>query len=435
MTTWREQLLPASFRGVPFHVDRATVPVGRSVQLHEYPKKDEPLAEDMGRVSRVHKLTAFVVGEDAFARRNKLLEALEKGGAGDLVHPFLGRLKVVAGECEMSHDRREGGLVRFDLVFYPGQVQQFPAARANTGQQLGKASASYWSQARSAYAQAMAAIDLGAVNVRALRGRLGGVFGLLSRHLGPLASLYGDAGALADALLVAPGGLSSALSSYLGRSPAASSGVRERAKAGGFDTYSDSLAAAGALAVSAQEVNQTPGGGGQEAPAAGQAPAGGQATTAAVQAVVDLVQSAAIVQALRAVSAMPVARQPEPIAAAPSLQAQLGEPVQRPPVAVVDDVLAVRDVLSAAMWQASSKSAPAAFVEANKARQAMARHLSAVAAQGVQLVTVEPLETVPALVLAHRLYGDATRADEVGQRNRVAHLGFIAPRPLRVLKG
>lgn len=422
MTTWREQLLPASFRGVPFHVDRATVPVGRAVQLHEYPKKDEPLAEDMGRVSRVHKLTAFVVGEDAFARRNKLLEALEKGGAGDLVHPFLGRLKVVAGECEMSHDRREGGLVRFDLVFYPGQVQQFPAARANTGQQLGKASASYWSQARSAYAQAMAAIDLGAVNVRAMRGQLGGVFGLLSRHLGPLASLYGDAGALADALLVAPGGLSSALSSYLGRSPSAASGVRERAKAGGFDTYSDSLAAAGSLAVSAQEVNQAPG-------------VGGQATTAAVQAVVDLVQSAAIVQALRAVSAMPVARKPEPIAAAPSLQAQLGEPVQRPPVAVVDDVLAVRDVLSAAMWQASSKSAPAAFVEANKARQAMARHLSAVAAQGVQLVTVEPLETVPALVLAHRLYGDATRADEVGQRNRVAHLGFIAPRPLRVLKG
>lgn len=422
MTTWREQLLPASFRGVPFHVERATVPVGRSVQLHEYPKKDDPLAEDMGRVSRVHKLTAFVVGDDAFSRRDKLLEALEKGGPGDLVHPFLGRVQVVAGECEMSHDRREGGLVRFDLVFYPGQVQQFPAARANTGQLLGKASASYWDQARGWYSQAMAALDLGAVNVRALRGQLGGVFGLLSRHLGPVASLYGDAGALADALVSAPGGLSSALASYLGRSPSAASGVRERAKAGGFDTYADSLAAAGSLSVSAQEVNQAPGG-------------GGQATTAAAQAVVDLVQSAVIVQALRAVAGMPVPRPPVPMAVPPSLQAQLVEPVARPPVAVADDVLATRDDLSAAMWQAASKSPPAGFVEANKARQAMARHLSAVAAQGVQLVTVEPLETVPALVLAHRLYGDATRADEVAQRNRVAHLGFIAPRPLRVLKG
>jgi prophage DNA circulation protein len=33
--------------------------------------------------------------------------------------------------------------------------------------------------------------------------------------------------------------------------------------------------------------------------------------------------------------------------------------------------------------------------------------------------------TLPALVVAHRVYGDATRADEIVSRNRVRHPGFV----------
>ncbi|WP_157383987.1 DNA circularization N-terminal domain-containing protein, partial [Pseudomonas asplenii] len=33
-TNWRDRLLPASFRGVPFWVDQAKTPVGQKGQLH-----------------------------------------------------------------------------------------------------------------------------------------------------------------------------------------------------------------------------------------------------------------------------------------------------------------------------------------------------------------------------------------------------------------
>ncbi|WP_431355959.1 DNA circularization N-terminal domain-containing protein, partial [Algimonas porphyrae] len=50
--SWRDQLEKASFRGVPFHVSRSGGEVGRRVQLTEYPLRDRPYAEDLGRKAR-----------------------------------------------------------------------------------------------------------------------------------------------------------------------------------------------------------------------------------------------------------------------------------------------------------------------------------------------------------------------------------------------
>jgi prophage DNA circulation protein len=51
---WRDVLLsqPASFRGVIFHVETGGKSSGRRTVTHEYPKRDDPYAEDMGRVAR-----------------------------------------------------------------------------------------------------------------------------------------------------------------------------------------------------------------------------------------------------------------------------------------------------------------------------------------------------------------------------------------------
>ncbi len=42
MSTWRDSLLPASFRGVGFFISSTAVPIGRKGQLHEFPQRDEP---------------------------------------------------------------------------------------------------------------------------------------------------------------------------------------------------------------------------------------------------------------------------------------------------------------------------------------------------------------------------------------------------------
>ena len=47
----------------------------------------------------------------------------------------------------------------------------------------------------------------------------------------------------------------------------------------------------------------------------------------------------------------------------------------------------------------------------------------AVALPGMTSYT--PQRTLPALVVAHRLYGDATRADEIAVRNNVPHPGAL----------
>ena len=41
------------------------------------------------------------------------------------------------------------------------------------------------------------------------------------------------------------------------------------------------------------------------------------------------------------------------------------------------------------------------------------------------MASYTPQATLPALVIAHRLYGDATRADEVCVRNNVRHPGAL----------
>ena len=48
--TW-ENLRPASFRGVAFEVESHSESGGRRVELHEYPLRDTPYAEDLGKKS------------------------------------------------------------------------------------------------------------------------------------------------------------------------------------------------------------------------------------------------------------------------------------------------------------------------------------------------------------------------------------------------
>lgn len=47
--SWTDRLQPASFRGVAFKVDGDDLQIGRRTVVHEYPGRDTPSVEDMGR--------------------------------------------------------------------------------------------------------------------------------------------------------------------------------------------------------------------------------------------------------------------------------------------------------------------------------------------------------------------------------------------------
>jgi prophage DNA circulation protein len=125
MADWKSLLLPASFRGVPFFTENYGGEHGRRWADHEYPGRDVPYAEDMGRSQRVFKLTGYLIGDNYPAQRTLLVAACELPGAGPLIHPTLGPLLVVCRKIEHYEERTRGRYVNLTLEFAEaGQLSQ-----------------------------------------------------------------------------------------------------------------------------------------------------------------------------------------------------------------------------------------------------------------------------------------------------------------------
>ena len=130
---WRDNLVDASFRGVGFQVDETEAPIaGRRVAVHEYPGRDEPFVEDLGRRTKRWSIEAFVVGDDYATVRDRLIDACDMPGAGELVHPYLGSLQVACTACSLTERTREGRMARFSLSFVEAGANQYPSNRVNT---------------------------------------------------------------------------------------------------------------------------------------------------------------------------------------------------------------------------------------------------------------------------------------------------------------
>ncbi|RMQ48627.1 DNA circulation [Pseudomonas cichorii] len=433
MSTWRDRLMPASFRGVGFFINSDSVPVGRRGQLHEFPQRDEPYFESLGKQAQIHTMSAFVIGADCFERRDKLLEALEAEGAGELVHPWLGRMQVQVGSCTMKHNRGEGGMVQLDLAFYPDQPLRFPTSTINTRRQLMQASDGLLDSALKRYRAIMAAVDAARINIQALRSALSGVFATVQRQFSPFMTIYSDVTSLVHSLVNAPLTLSTLFSSFF----ASFEGDESRGSTGtGTGLSSSQSASSRSSDVAIVNYRATISEATQQAEAVASInlvnQGGGIDTGSAALATANLVQDSLLVKVARVVASMPVATAMVPIIATPALDQQLILPVGRAQVPVADDVIELRDTLSSAIWEASLKADPEHYLMLNTLRQALIRHLNAVAASGVRLIDIKVAEPLPALVLAYRRFGDATRSSEVVQRNRVQHPGFISPGTLKV---
>jgi prophage DNA circulation protein len=115
--TWRQRLRRASWRGVPFYVDEASGAVGRRIEHHEYPQRDTPWAEDLGRAQRTWQLVGYVLGDDYMTTRDRMIAACQQKGAGKLIHPYLGELQVVCNGLRYRERDQEGRICRFELSF------------------------------------------------------------------------------------------------------------------------------------------------------------------------------------------------------------------------------------------------------------------------------------------------------------------------------
>ena len=108
---------PASFRGVPFHVESEGARPGRRLAVHEFPYRDIPFIEDMGAAAVRFPVKAYVASETTLAEAAALEAALGTRGAAPLVLPGRGPVMARLMTCARAMERDKLGYVAFDLEF------------------------------------------------------------------------------------------------------------------------------------------------------------------------------------------------------------------------------------------------------------------------------------------------------------------------------
>jgi prophage DNA circulation protein len=138
---WRQELMPAYFRTARFHVESNSRESGRRIVEHEFPKKDYPYAEDMGRHFREFTIRGYLIvfpgptqqalqlrpetwrtsdalfNTDYRVPRDALINALETEGPGDLQLPTQLVQNVVCSRYRLTEEEKFGGYCTIDMTF------------------------------------------------------------------------------------------------------------------------------------------------------------------------------------------------------------------------------------------------------------------------------------------------------------------------------
>lgn len=421
MSELTKQLQPASLAGLAFHVDSAGIEVGRRVQVHEYPQRDKPWAEDLGRATRTIAVEAFVIGLDYIAQTNALIAVAERKGPHALVHPWLGSMQV--NLKDPARVRFDAGLGQASISFnfveagelaFPAAAKSTPAVSQLAADVLCSASATSFAKKFNVNGLPSFVSDLAGLNITktfAAAGAMGASFSALqgwSRQL--VASV-----ATVQSLMALPQRLGAQVMDYFDVSRVVASLSLGSAMFGPTFAQSQATAAkSGNDPLQAMVLGIVGLAGNGGAGGVLNAPLPVLTTTPArQQSVVNTAATNALVR--RALLAQAV-----------GMSSQMDTTVQA-------SAFAVRKALTNALDAESLLADDAVYDALQAARRAVWADVTARASNGARVISVTPAEVMPALVLAYDRYEDASRADEIALRNRVPHLGFLPTRPLQIL--
>ena len=406
-------LRPASFRGVPFKVEASDIGAGRRTQLNEYPQRDKPYVDDLGRATREIALTAFVVGEDYIDQANAVIGALEEPGPGTLIHPWLGELRVSIKDLARVSFDPALGQARISMQFIEAGELTFPSSETSTQAASRIAAGKLEKASVESFAEKFGVKGFQDFVAAAASGNLGKMLGIVG--LSEVGKVLGFANSLAKtvstliALISNPKTLGWKLMGAFGLSGLAttvaawSNIVRQLSRVG----KSSSLKTPTASSIVTPSRRQA------------------NANAAAVYA---LGRQAIIAQAVGASSLVGSAYDSSTQAVTASLTSSTTSSVMS-----YDDMIAVRNELIAAIDQESLTADDAVYDALQAARSAVWNDLTTRAKDSARLATLMPPQTTPALVLAYEYYEDAARASEIVARNGVRHPGFVPPVALRVM--
>lgn len=418
-------LYEASFRGVPFHVTKIDLKVGRRTVTHEYPQRDKPYVEDIGRATRKLTFTAFVVGDDYIEQVEKLIKAVETEGPGTLVHPHLGEMKCCLEQVStitFTYATRTATVV---LNAVESGDLEFPAiGEDNTNKVLEVAD----EVEKSAIQEFCDSIDLSAVSEwgdAALSGDLLDKLGIISNA--DIAAIFDKVDEISTLIskgvsLISggPGAFATRLMGALGLSRFASSarawsGIAKQLK---NLTKHDKLRE-GTKALAQANAESTVLSDTQRAVLKNRA------------ALETLIRQALIAQMV-GVSAVVGTKSDQVLPAEDDVQTS--DSLEATVTKSYDDIVQLRqdllDVLDEELLMTTSDES---YLTLEKARVAVFETLTERAEESGHLLVVVPGEVLPALVHAYDFHDDATRDQEIAIRNGLEHEGFCPADQLKVM--
>ena len=156
---WKDDLLPASYRGAAFEVLRTRDHGEHAVAEHEYPYRDGGEVEDQGRKVRRVSITAVFWGPKYKQALQSLVAELEKRGKGELVHPVFGPVQVQPVSWDIPHEAERPDYAEVALEFTEAGVDNpFFGAKPGRLAATGAAAGTATDKAASAKARTGAAL-------------------------------------------------------------------------------------------------------------------------------------------------------------------------------------------------------------------------------------------------------------------------------------
>ena len=383
--TWRDNYRTASFRGASFHVESAESSHGRRQAVHEHAQRDVPYTEDLGRKAREFSVTGYLIGKNYNLDRDALVAACEVAGPGQLVHPYRGELTVVCRGLTVSESSQDGGMCRVSITFLEAGQASFPRAVTDSVNAISGASnitrlasiagflLKYATRGFPSFVRDSAAARLVAFADFLLSVGIpyNGDTNISAKYAYDIYKLKDNAATVADD----GDDVSTSVSGIIGQ-------VR--------DVYgSKSFPVLSSLYTHFDDKYA----GGIETPSR-------QQQGANYDAIGEMVRLLSVTEAAKAAV----------LTDYPSYQ----------------EAIATRETLLDSIDEEAEYTAnDEAFVALTELRAEIVRGIPQPDQRLPQLVEYVPSSTLPALVVAHRLYGDASRADEIAARNSPPHPGFL----------
>jgi prophage DNA circulation protein len=423
--SWREQIrnVTPTFRGVPFKSTETEGQFGRRNVVHEYPQRDRPYIEDLGQRATQWVINGYVQGDDYLAQRDALLQALSEQGPGQLVHPRWGdRLVSVVGYVSVKESHNEGGKATFSFtVVDAGADNLFPLAAQDTAAAVEQAAERCDLAAETRFSGAFMPTGAAPIELDAIAqasATLGGMLATVRRvtSLGGLSALVGTVNGLIGgvvSLIRTPVEFAQGLRSVFAN--LVSSVRRPVSAVGELQALFRSSARPSATALAGSTRDRI---------------------LSNRLAYGDFVRTLALTnQARLVVASITNGIEPRTLNAGGAVGVGAAALQDEAPIATAAQAQALRDQVLAQIDEELELNEPepqtAAALE--QLRAAVARDVAARGELLRERSTFTPVAVLPALAVAHRVYQDASRVDELAARNGVRHPGFVPARALEVL--